>query len=353
MAGKPGVSGIDPESWRVTILSLPKRFTRGTALGFCGGYAVGRAEGGRGKTVACWWPGGEPELLTVKGQNVLGVGNARGDMIPGQWTNASGTMGAVAWRFDGKRLVAAELHDRSYESTWAIAAGNGVAVGTGRPNAKKGEYVRKVGLVWRDGANPMVVAAAGDVSLMATDGVQLAGSVHGRASLWPSAAAAVIDLAPGKMPMSEVQALDGQLQIGVAWKDFCARAGIWRGKAASFQDITPKGFQTARALDGTQGYQVGFVRKKDTTRNGSTGDDNRAVLWQGAPDKWFDLNALLPAKTYNSSVAWAIEIRGDVMQICGEARRYEMSHPGTPQEAHAVPVAHPVVWTASLKPGRR
>jgi len=36
MAGKPGVSGIDPESWGVTILSLPKRFTRGTALGFCG-----------------------------------------------------------------------------------------------------------------------------------------------------------------------------------------------------------------------------------------------------------------------------------------------------------------------------
>jgi hypothetical protein len=93
---------------------------------------------------------------------------------------------------------------------------------------------------------------------------------------------------------------------------------------------------------------VGFVRRKDTTPNGSGGDDNRAVLWQGAGDRWFDLNALLPAKTYNASVAFAIEFRDNMVLICGEASRYEIKDPGTPQECHIVPIAHPVLWTAQL-----
>ena len=151
--------------------------------------------------------------------------------------------------------------------------------------------------------------------------------------------------------MSEVQALDGEMQIGIAWKGMCARAGFWRGTAASFCDITPKGFQSGGALGGTRGFQVGYVRVKDTMRNGSTADDNRAVLWQGAADRWIDLNALLPAKTYNASVAWAIEIRGDAVHVCGEARHYEVNNPGTPQESHVVPVAHPVLWTARLGGG--
>lgn len=35
--------------------------------------------------------------------------------------------------------------------------------------------------------------------------------------------------------------------------------------------------------------------------------------------------ALLPATRYNASVAWAIEVRGGTVRVCGCADRYEVS----------------------------
>jgi hypothetical protein len=93
---------------------------------------------------------------------------------------------------------------------------------------------------------------------------------------------------------------------------------------------------------------VGFARAKDTTRNGSTACDNRAALWEGAAQSWFDLNSVLPAKAYNASVAFAIEIRGDTIRIGGQASRFEVSDAGTARECHGVPVAHPVLWSARI-----
>jgi hypothetical protein len=345
MAAKTGVTGIDPASWELTILPLPKSYSRGHAYGFCNGQPVGVAEKLRSNTPTqgCWWPDGKPELLAVNGQTQSASGNAEGDVIPGHWKDKSGSMRAAGWRFRGGRLVATELHNKSYEQTWATAAGGGAVVGMGRsPGA------RTVGLLWRDGAEPAVVTAEGDVALYATDGIRVAGSVRGRAMLWPSPEAALIDLTPAKMQMSEVQALDGDTQVGAAFKGFRARAALWRGTAASFIDLTPKAFETSRASGAARGYQVGSVREKDNTRGGSGGSDNRAVIWQGAPDKWFDLNALLPSAKYNASVASAIDIQGDVLRVCGQAIQYEFYHAGTPQEGHAVPVAHPVLWTARL-----
>ena len=96
MAGAPGVTGVDPNSWQVTILPLPKRFTRGADHGFCGGHPVGRAETARARSLGCWWPGGEPELLALAGHKDVPTGRACGDVIPGQWSNsATGAMGAV------------------------------------------------------------------------------------------------------------------------------------------------------------------------------------------------------------------------------------------------------------------
>ena len=348
MAGDAGVTGIDPDSWQVTILPLPKRFSRGTAIGFCGGHPVGCAETARAKSLACWWPGGQPELLTLEGHQYLAAGRAGGDVIPGQWIDQkSGGLRAVVWRLQGGRLVGASLHDSQYENSWATAAWGDAAVGIGELPRKPDQRGLKVGLLWRAGEQTDV-AGAGDVTLLATDGTRVAGSLDARATLWPSTTSAPIDLAPAGMPMSEVEALDGEQQIGIAWKGMCARAALWRGTAASFTDLTPKGFEFGRGHAGAGGFQVGFVRAKDTTRNGSAAVDNRAALWQGAADRRVDLNALLPAKKYNASVAWAIEIRGDAVRICGQATRYEVSDPGTPRESHFEPVAHPVLWTARL-----
>jgi hypothetical protein len=344
-----GVTDIDPQSWQVAILPLPKRFSRGMALGFCGGHAVGRAEALRGGSVGCWWSGGQPELLALAGHKEVAAGGAAGELIAGQWKRSkSGAMGAVVWTLRDGALEGANRHEPAYERSWATGAGGGAVVGVGRPPGKLGQRARSVGLVWQAGGAPAVVSGAGDVQLFATDGTRVAGSVDGHATLWPSPAATPIELAPAAMPASEVQALDGELQIGIVWKGMCARAAFWRGTAASFVDLTPAGIQTARALGAAQGYQVGFVRTRDNTRNGNAGCDNRAVLWQGAADRWVDLNALLPADKYNASTAWAIDIRGDSVRICGEASRYEADRAGTPQESHFVPVAHPVLWTARL-----
>jgi hypothetical protein len=349
MVRAPGIRGIDPDSWQVTLLPLPKRFTRGVAFGFCRGHAVGAVEAARAQRVGCWWPESGPELLTCEGFKDVSAGVAGGDLIPGQWHNGTtGAMGAVVWRLKAGRLTATNLHPPEYEKTWATAAEGGTAVGVGTPPRKPGAYGRDVGLVWNGGDAPVAVAAEGDVLLLATDGTRLAGNVRGRAALWPSASAAPVDLNPAKMAASEVRTLGDDYQAGVAFKGMCARAALWRGTAASFMDLTPAGFQTARILGAAAGYQVGCARRKDTTRNGSPGSDDRAVLWQGAADKWFDLNGLLPSDTYNASSAFAIEIRDNVVRICGEARRFEATGAGTTNESHVVPIAHPVLWTARL-----
>ena len=349
MAAKTGVTGIDPDSWRVIRLTLPKGYSRGGAYGFCGRHAVGNAETIRAGSFACWWPDGKPQLLKLKGKKYVACGRASGETIPGLWREQSSEMRAAVWVRRGGTLATRVLHTKGFDQSWASAAGDGVVIGMAKQPTEPGSRARTIGVVWRDGEEPVTVTANGDIALFATDGTRLAGSVHGRAMLWPSPNATPIDLSPKGMEMSEVQALDGELQVGMAFKGFRARACLWRGGADSFVDITPKKHQTGRALAGAQGYQVGFVREKDTTRGGSGGSDNRAVLWQGAADRWFDLHSLVDSTQYNASMASAIEIQGDVLRICGQVTRYEVLHPDTPYESHAVPVAHPVVWTARLK----
>ena len=350
MTRKPSLDRIVPDSWEATILPLPKQFSRGAAHGFCNGQAVGRAETAHAKSLACWWPAGKPELLSLEGQDYIGCGTAGGDVIPGNWLEPSSQMRAVAWRFRDGQLHSSILHNDAYDSTWATGTGGGVVIGMGTPPPIPGQRRSNVGLVWTSDANPSVLPVAkGSVAVFATDGTRVAGSADGRAHIWPSVDSSPVDLSPEGMAMSEIQAIDGEWLIGIAFKGMRARAGLWRGTGSSFEDLTPKRFQTARAVGGARGFQVGFVRAKDTTPNGSSGSDNRAVIWQGAADRWMDLNTLLPVEKYNASVAWSIDIRGDVVQVCGEASRYEATKPGTKFEDHAVPMAHPVIWTARLR----
>jgi hypothetical protein len=349
MARPSGIAGIDPDSWEVTLLPLPKRFSRGVAHGFCGGHPAGSVEAARGKRVGCWWPGGAPEPLALEGFTHLCAGVAGGNLLPGHWNNdATGAMGAVVWRLSGSGLTAADLHSREYDSTWATAAGGGVAVGVGTPQGQPGSRRPDVGLVWNGDAAPVVVGAEGPVLLLATDGTRVAGHVSGRATLWPSPTEAPIDLTPAKMSAGEVRALTSDYEAGAAFKGMCARAALWRGTAASFTDLTPKGCQTARILAAAGRYQVGVVRSKDATRSGVPAPGDRAAIWQGAADTWFDLNSLLPPDKYNASSAWAIEIGDQAVRICGEASRYEITNGGTKHESHVVPIAHPVLWTARL-----
>lgn len=124
MSDAPAVTGIDPESWQVTTLPLPKRFSRGAAHGFCGGHPVGRAETARARSLGCWWPRGEPELLALAGHEDVATGRASGDVIPGQWRNSTtGAMGAIVWGLYDGHLVGTECTIRRTRAPGQPAAG--------------------------------------------------------------------------------------------------------------------------------------------------------------------------------------------------------------------------------------
>lgn len=344
--------GIDAESWQVRLLPHPKRFTRSRALGFCGGHPVGMADTAQGKVQACWWPDGQAELLSLEGYKQVQAMHARGNCIPGSWMKGgAGTTGAAAWRLRDGKLIGTDLHDRRFEKTWAEGAEHGLVLGVGVPKGKLGARPPDCGLVWQEDGTCRELTASGDVCLKSTDGTRLAGSADGRAMLWPGPGGAPVDLAPTGFASSEAYALDGDTQVGVAFKGLSARAALWRGTASSFVDLTPADYKVGRALHAAGGWQVGSVRREDMTRNGSANLADQAALWQGGNDRWFDLNALLPPDSgLNASVAWAIECAGDRVQICGEASRYEVSDPGTDRESHFSPGAQAVVWTARRTP---
>jgi hypothetical protein len=338
--------GLDSASWKVTLLPYPKRFSRSKALGFCGGHAVGMAETARGKSHACWWPDGQAELLSLEGYKELHVLFARGHSIPGSWSKGISS-GAVVWRLRDGTLVGTDLHDRRFEKTWAECAERGLVLGVGVHKGNLGTRSPDSGLVWREDGTRHEIIGSGDVALKGSDGTRLVGSVDGRAALWSDPGATSVDLAPAGFGASEVHALDGDIQAGVVFKGMTARAALWRGSADSFVDLTPAGYEVARALHAAAGWQVGFVRRTDTTRNGSSSFADQAAVWRGTNDEWIDLNALLPPESgLNASVAWSIECQGDGVQICGEASRYDVSDPGTDRESHFVPAAQAVVWTA-------
>ena len=338
----------DAASWQVRLLPHPNRFTRSRALGFCGGHPVGMAETARAKSHACWWPDGNAELLSLEGFKELRAMLARGDRIPGAWSKGSGaSTGAAVWRLNDGKLIGANLHDRRFERSWAECAEYGLVLGVGVHKGGLGARPPDCGLVWREDGTCHEVTASGDVCLRGTDGTRLVGSADGRAALWPSLGAAPVDLGPVGFVASEVYALDGDTQVGVAFKGLTARAALWRGAAASFVDLTPDGYKVGRAFHAAGGCQVGLVRREELTRNGSSSLADQATLWQGNNDRWFDLNSVLPPGSgLNASVAWSIECIGDQVQICGEASRYEVSDPGTDRESHFLPAAQAVVWTA-------
>jgi hypothetical protein len=336
-------------SWEARILPLPKKFMRATAMGFCGGHAVGMVESSSGKSQACWWPDGQPELLSLGAYKELQVLSARGDSIAGSWVKgSSGASGAAVWRLRDGALAGADLHDKKFEKTWAECAEHGLVLGVGVHKGRSNARPPDSGLVWREDGSPQLVTASGDVCVKATDGTRLAGSADGRAALWPAVDGALVDLGPAGFTSSEIFAIDGEFQVGVAFKGIKARAGLWRSTAASFVDLTPADYEVGRAFHSSGGWQVGFVRRLDMTRNFSSNLLDEAALWRGSSDDWFNLNSVLPASSgLNASVARAIERAGGQVRICGAASRCEVSDAGTDRESHFVPEARAVIWTAA------
>lgn len=337
---------IDAASWSVSVLPLPRRMVRARAVGFVERHPFGIAESAAGKGQVCRWSNGAPELLSFEKFKHFSVASGSGDAIAGTFSNArTGASGAVVWRSERDGTTrSASLHDARFESTHALGVRGDRVFGIGVNKGKPSQRPPDCGLVWTLGGGLREIALAADVQVFDGDGTRLVGSIDGRAAYWPGEASGPIDFGePG-----EIHALDGELQIGFVWAGLHPRAALWRGSAGTKVDLTPDGFDVSAARDGREGWQVGWVRPTGVDRHGNTAMNDRASLWRGKAESWIDLNALLPAETYNISDAHGIMIRGDELSIAGVAGCYVVDDPASNRPTHVPGTMHAVVWRARL-----
>ncbi|MGN6727161.1 MAG: PEP-CTERM sorting domain-containing protein, partial [Tepidisphaeraceae bacterium] len=161
------------------------------------------------------------------------------------------------------------------------------------------------------------------------------------------------DLNPSGFSDSEAFKTRNGQEVGIARATGASHpsAMLWNGTADSFVNLNPAGFVTSTALDTDGVRQVGggsTVEPIDP-RVGIT--PSVALLWNGSPDNYMNLGALLPSSFVQS---YAISIEGD--QVYGLAT-------DTDGNFHAIvwsvpePASLALVGLAALtlrrRPGRR
>ena len=92
----------------------------------------------------------------------------------------------------------------------------------------------------------------------------------------------VTNLTPAGAASSDVWAVNGTQQAGIAGVGAVNRASLWNGTAGSWTDLTPAGATASEAHDVNSGQQAGV----STTAGGA----NHASLWTGSAGSWVDLN---------------------------------------------------------------
>ncbi|MGN6726633.1 MAG: hypothetical protein ACTHLZ_11990, partial [Tepidisphaeraceae bacterium] len=167
-------------------------------------------------------------------------------------------------------------------------------------------------------AAPIDLNPAGYISSIAvgTDGSHQtgstnvpAGSVH--AALWSGSSDSFKDLNPMGYSDSEAVAVNNGEEVGVASIIFGQNHGhamLWKGSADSFVDLNPDGFVASSAddTDGIRQVGSGSTVEPVDPRVGIT--PSVALLWNGSPDDYINLGALLPS---NFVASTAISIEGD------------------------------------------
>lgn len=345
----------DVSHWRCLFPALPMRQTRGRAIGFCGAAAVAVTVGNGWRETPCWWPAGAPVPIDSGARKRVVAVRAGGDDIAGYWLRSDGSAGgALDWRLQDGALQARELHPASgWEWTWALGAGGGCLVGSGRQKAARGSRTRDRPLCWlADGrmVELPLLEPESEALACATDGVHVVGHAKCRegqcAVLWAVDGRSVVML--GSLDgLSEVCGVADGEQVGYFWAEGAARAALWRGTAASRIDLTPVGFADARAFGCGGGYQVGFVIRRRQTRSGGASPLTRAALWAGSAPSWIDLQALLPPP-WNASSAIAVGVFGDTLRVVGEAQQVVMENEGTRNERYFLAAQVPVTWETKI-----
>ena len=319
-------SRIAPENWKVTVLPLPKGFTLARALCFGGGGILGVAEARRRPARRCLWAEGRAQPIDdPAGFEPWGGGATQ---LAGR-RMVDGKDRATVCERRGGRWALVDLHPPGYTSSVATACADGQQVGYGQPGGQAGNPVERA-LLWTGAAKGVVELRGPDPArqtraLAVRDGMQV--GEYGRnwsqrAAVWRSSSESMADLHPkppkGYPPdvqVSSANGVGGGQQVGVVgWKKTTLapqsmRAALWTGTAASFVDLTPRGFHHAWAQACMRGLQVGRVQTADQA-------PSRAILWSGSARDYIDLQDLLPAP-WNRSWAMDITVEGSALRILG------------------------------------
>ena len=341
--------------WRCRMPALPKRQSRGRAVGLCGGEMVGATVGSGWRETPCWWPGGLPAPIPGGVHKRFVVARAGGGDIAGYWTRTDGGAGgALGWRLHDGHLDLRELHPASgWEWTRALGAGGGCVVGYGKPKAARGQRALERALCWTVDGQMIELPAleAGSEALaQGADGawvVGQSGQAQGQvAVLWSCDGRGAVALGSRGVISEAWGVADGQ-QVGYFWARGGARAALWHGTAALLVDLTPAGSSDARALGCGAGLQVGVATPQRQMRSGGTNPLVRAGIWAGSASSWVDLQAVLPSP-WNASCALAVGRFGNVLRVVGEAQQVVMEAEGTRQERYFLAAQVPVIWETSI-----
>ncbi|MGN6625519.1 MAG: PEP-CTERM sorting domain-containing protein [Tepidisphaeraceae bacterium] len=248
------------------------------------------------------------------------------DFGPGEMLGTNGTQqfGAVNGRaalWDGTPSSLVLLPQfASLSSDEAVDARNGQIVGQSLTSTFQEPHA----VLWSSAsASPIDLTPAGSTysSAIATDGAHQIGfasppTLGPHAALWSGSSDSFVDLNPSGFSDSEAFQIRNGQEVGIARATGASHSSamLWNGTADSFVNLNPAGFVTSTAedTDGVRQVGGGSTVEPVDPRVGIT--PSVALLWNGSPDDYINLGALLPSSFLQS---YAVKIEGN--QVYGLA----------------------------------
>jgi hypothetical protein len=246
------------------------------------------------------------------------------DISNGQQVGSATALGTSRYHagfWNGTAGSWTDLHPAGYYESMAYGAGEGQQVGWAR--ASLSQYWHAA--LWAGSAASLVdLNPVGLYSMShaqdAWGGTQVgwasgfATSNRTHAGTWNGTAASWTDLHPSSMYDSSLNGIWGNQYVGTVHltQNGIYHAGLWTG-TTSWLDLNPSGCTNSGAARICSGLQVGSA-------SGSiTGGQDHASLWRGSAASWQDLHNYLTPGVYTSSKAAGIEVAGNEIWVVGWA----------------------------------
>lgn len=242
----------------------------------------------------------------------------------------------TAARWQGIAGSYVSIHPLGYIESEVFGSAGGQQIGIGTvmtPDENNVPYSAPHALIWNGG--PMIdlnpAGAWSSIGYGIAAGTQVGSTKATRtsdslAALWKGSAASYQNIHPAGFSRSEARATDGNQSVGYG----APLAGgldalLWQGSPAVATDLNPAGADGSTAMAVGGGMQAGWV---------IVGGVQKAALWKGSAASYTDLQQYLPAG-YTQSTATAIDSQG---RIYG----YALTIGATPNGNFTT--THAVVW---------